>query len=139
MSKELKNLLSSQDKMVDKVRSPLVKLFRTILYDHNVTPMQWDNLVNRYLRSHLSRTPKNARDISQDKNNLNRAIAKETMSWNHFLKSIMILGPVSIRINIQLGWRNGKTTEHAVDINNPLAELDNIESSSGSKEADQEI
>jgi len=127
MSKEFKRLLETEDKKINSSRNALSKLFRDILAYHDVRPMKWDALVTRYFRSPFSRTPKNAKDIGQDKNNLNRALAKDALTWNNFFKALMILSPKTIEITITMEWPNRNVrSEHKVLIPNPVAELDNI-------------
>lgn len=127
MSKELKRLLDSPDKKVKEAENALANLFRKIVGDHHISTLKWDFLVTRYLRSSLSRTAKNAKDIGQDKNNLNRALAKNAITYNNFIKALMIMGPSTIKITITMDWKNNKTTVNEVEIVNPVAELDNTE------------
>lgn len=127
MSKELRKLLDTPDKRVKEAKNALANLFRRISADLGVGSIKWDQKVMRYLNSPLSRTPKNAKDIGQDKNNLNRALAKDQLTYNNFIKFLMILGPKRIKITISMEWKNEETTVHEVAIDNVMAELDNDE------------
>lgn len=124
MSRELKTLLEDKDKKIPEAKTALSKLWRQILRDHNVGVARWNQLVQEFFRSKYSRTAKNTKDIGQDRNNLSRAIAKDDVSWYNFMRALMILRPVTIKIDITLTWRNKKSTVHTVDIRNPVAELD---------------
>lgn len=124
MSRELKTLLEDKDKKIPEAKTALSKLWRQILRDHNVGVARWNQLVQEFFRSKYSRTAKNTKDIGQDRNNLSRAIAKDDVSWYNFMRALMILRPVTIKIDITLTWRNKKSTVHTVEIRNPVAELD---------------
>lgn len=124
MSRELKTLLEDKDKKIPEAKTALSKLWRQILRDHNVGVARWNQLVQEFFRSKYSRTAKNTKDIGQDRNNLSRAIAKDDVSWYNFMRALMILRPVTIKIDITLTWRNNKATVHTVEIRNPVAELD---------------
>lgn len=124
MSRELKTLLEDKDKKIPEAKTALSKLWRQILRDHNVGVARWNQLVQEFFRSKYSRTAKNTKDIGQDRNNLSRAIAKDDVSWYNFMRALMILRPVTIKIDITLTWRNKKATVHTVEIRNPVAELD---------------
>lgn len=124
MSKELKQLLDAPDKRIRQATNALANLRSRICADLGIGSIVWDRKIMRYLNSPLSRTPKNAKDIGQDKNNFNRALAKESLTYNNFIKFLMILGPKKIRITISMEWKNEQVTTHEVDITNMLAELD---------------
>lgn len=131
MNKMLSRIFDTADKRVKETNHLLARLYRQILQDLNVTPLEWDKLINRYYRSPYSKVKKNARDIASDKNNFNRAMAKDKVSWNNFFKAICILSPEWIRIEVTFGWRNGKSTSHSVETKNPIGMHDEQGDSEG--------
>jgi hypothetical protein len=123
MNKDLTRIFDSGDKRVGETNHLLASLYRKIIMDLNLRIREWDSALNRYYKSPMSRVRRNARDIASDKNNFNRAIAKDKISWNNFFKAICIMGPEWIGIEITLRWKNGKTTSHSVGTSNPMASL----------------
>ena len=123
MNKNLSRILDSADKRAGETNNLLARLLRQIMADLAITPIEWNKLINRYYHSRYSRARKNARDIASDKNNFNRAIAKEQVSWRNLFKAICIFGPKSIKLTIEFEWSNGKGTTHSVKTTNPMADL----------------
>ncbi len=134
MNKDLSRILVSADKRAGETNHLLARLLRQVMADLAISPIEWNELINRYYRSRYSRTRKNARDIASDKNNFNRAIAKEQVSWRNLFKAICIFGPKSIKLTIEFEWSNGKSTTHHVKTSNPMADL--VENTEKSEEGD---
>lgn len=126
MSRDLNKLLHAPDKKFKEASNLLSRLFRQILMDLDVTPSRWHYWVTRYFHSPLSKTAKNARDIGQDRNNFNRALAKDRITWNNFFKALQITGPEWIRVDITMGWKDGTKTTHSVETRNQLASLGDL-------------
>ena len=126
MSKELNDVFKARDKLIREAENEPAKLFRLIACELDVGVMKWNQLVTRYFKSRFSSTPKNPKEIGQDRNNFNRALARPRVTWNNFIKALMILGPQKIEINIKLHWKRNRITTHTVIVDNPLTELDDV-------------
>ncbi len=124
MSKNMNKLLTDPKKEVNKSANVLDVLLRTILTDLCVGIEQWKRLTDQYYKSRLVRTPRNAKDLSSDRNNFNRAIAKGAVTWNNFIRAVRILGAQRIDVSITLHWRNKKKTVHVLKVSNPVADID---------------
>lgn len=70
---------------------------------------QWNHRVTRYLRSPWSPVAKNHKDISQTRNNLNRALAKRSVTWKNFMEVLRITGAKKIVFKIELTDNLGRT------------------------------
>lgn len=124
MNKKLGRIFDAADRRVNETNHMLARLYRSILAKTQITVQEWDRLINRYYRSPYSKVRKNARDISSDKNNFNRAIAADKISWNNFFKAICIMGPVWIRIDVTMRFSNGEESTHTVETKNPIGLYD---------------
>lgn len=102
MSREQKRLMEDPDKLLREARSPLTALFRQVLVHQRVDAVNWNRRLTTYLNSHHSACPKNAKDIGQERNNFNRAIAKTEITFRTFHKAIHILGPVKYSMTLTL-------------------------------------
>lgn len=129
MSKEQREMMDSKDKLVDETRHPLTILFRKVLAipELRINSSTWNRLLTRFLQSPWSRVPKNAKDIGQERNNFNRAIAKSEITFRTFQKAIQILGPTRYSMSIRLEMRGGKVFEVSTGMCvNPYAEMDKL-------------
>lgn len=137
MSKEQRRMMADKKKLVHESANPLTKLFRKVLEERNIGSIQWNNALTKFLDGPMSRVPKNAKDIGQERNNFNRAIARTSMTWKTFQKAIQIMGCVRYRITIDMEWRSGeRTTVDSGFVRNPLAEMDKLSNTKTVEELD---
>lgn len=127
MSKEQKRLMEDPGKLVNESRSPLTSLWRLLLVERNVESAEWNRRLTRLLWSHLTNCPKNAKDVGQERNNFNRAIAKEQVTFRTFQKGVQTLGPAKYSMSITLQYPDGTITK--VDtpwFKNPWVAMDKL-------------
>lgn len=125
MAKEQIRMMSARDKLVGEARNPLTKLFRLLLSELQVSPESWNNRLTLFLNSRLSRVRKTAKDIGQERNNFNRAIAKNEITWKTFQKAVMIMGPAKYCMDIRLILRDGREVKVSTGfLENEFAKLD---------------
>lgn len=129
MSREQREMMEDEDKLMDRSGSPLTYLFRQVLRELGISVTFWNNRLTRYLKSPLSRCPKNSKDIGQERNNFNRAVAKNEITFKTFLKALHILGPVKYSMSITLVLKNDeKVTIETPMFKNPYAIMDSLTS-----------
>lgn len=115
MSNYRKDMMELDDLAISKAKGVLSRLFRIILYQNNVRSTQWEMLMDRLLSDPRNPIPKNAKDRSSQKGNLNKALRGDKMTWKTFERGLRFLGIRSIRFIIEPTWANGRTTRHYVD------------------------
>ncbi|MNP88983.1 hypothetical protein D3C85_13770 [compost metagenome] len=131
MSKEQRDMMDSEDKRVDAAKSPLTHLFRMVLAikELKVSSSNWNTRLTRFLHSPWSRVPKNSKDIGQERNNFNRAIARSQITFRTFQKAIQILGPVRYSMSISMEMRDGRVLKVETPMFlNPYADIDKLKS-----------
>lgn len=127
MSKEQVRMMNDDDKLIKEAGNPLTNLFRRVLKEMRVETQSWNRRLTTFLQSPLSRVPKNAKDIGQERNNFNRAIAKRHITFKTFQKAIQILGPLKYSMSITMIMRDGKeVTVSTGMINNPYSQIDSL-------------
>lgn len=127
MSKEQVRMMNDGDKLIKEAGNPLTNLFRRVLKEMRVETQSWNRRLTTFLQSPLSRVPKNAKDIGQERNNFNRAIAKRHITFKTFQKAIQILGPLKYSMSITMVMRDGKeVTVSTGMINNPYSQIDSL-------------
>lgn len=127
MSKEQVRMMNDGDKLIKEAGNPLTNLFRRVLKEMRVETQAWNRRLTTFLQSPLSRVPKNAKDIGQERNNFNRAIAKKYITFKTFQKAIQILGPLKYSMSITMVMRDGKeVTVSTGMINNPYSQIDSL-------------
>lgn len=118
-SEDLDEMLNSPNKGVDKATGVLARLFRQILIDANISTMAWATLMERYLEDPRNRVPKNGKDRSSARGNLNKELRRPTMTWKVFRKGIQFLNIVHVRFEVHATWANRKKTVTGINI--PIA------------------
>lgn len=120
-------MMDAEDKLVGEADSPLTKLFRKVLIALHVETQPWNKRLTMFLKSGLSRIAKNAKDIGQERNNFNRAVAKRQITFKTFQKAIQILGPEKYSMSITLVMRDGRViTVDTGMLTNYFAKLDSL-------------
>lgn len=134
MSKEQRRMMDDKEKLLKEAANPLTYLFRKVLLELGVEAKPWNRRLTAFLSSPLSRVPKNAKDIGQERNNFNRAIAKREITFKTFQKAIQILGPQRYSMSITLLMRDGREVTIATDMfKNPYAAIDDLSSALSNK------
>jgi hypothetical protein len=129
MSKEQRRMMDDENKLLREAANPLTHLFRKILRELGIEAKPWNRRLTAFLSSPLSRVPKNAKDIGQERNNFNRAIAKKQITFKTFQKAVQILGPVRYSMSITMVMRDGREVTVNTDMfKNPYAAIDNLSS-----------
>jgi hypothetical protein len=118
MHDESHDLLNDPNKGVETAEGVLARLFRQILFDLNVRPIRWAAMMARYLDDPRNGIPKNSRDRSSARGNLNKELRRPKMTWKVFRKALMFLGPLRVRFIVELDWKDRDTTVHMVQLNN---------------------
>jgi hypothetical protein len=109
-------LLSAPDKGISQTHGPngiLARLFRTILYDEDITPFRYMDLMDAFIREGQSGVPVNRVDLTSWRGNLTKELGKEQMSWKVFCKALRFLQIIKIEFQITAYWKKGKVTKHA--------------------------
>lgn len=137
MSKEQRKMMDDQRKLVHESANPVTLLFRLILEDIDLGSISWNRKLTTFLNSHFSRTPKNPKDIGQERNNFNRAISRPAMTWKTFQKAIQIMGPLRYSITIDMEWPTGVKTKVSTGmLSNPLADMGKLSNQKSAADKD---
>lgn len=130
-------LTSSSGKAVEPVRGiggVLAGLWRNILIDLPVKPMQFEVFLNDFVEHAKRSVPESRVSKHFTRGNLRREFSKPTMTFKVFIKAMRFLKIKHITINVELKHSNGKRTIHqtAVDLGN--TSLDDMMESETSQE-----
>lgn len=116
MSKDLDRMLGSPNKGVREATGVLAKLYRQILADLDITPMKFNQLMEKYLQDPKNKIPPDSKNRSSERGNLIKEMRRSDMTWKVFLKCIRFLSPVEMRFEVHLKWGDKKTTIHGVNM-----------------------
>jgi len=95
-------LLRSPDYGVTKATTPLARLLRTILRDLNVTDMEWERLVGKYLDDIMTTGEPIVSTRSTLKGNICKELSRPEMDWKVFCKSLCIINCDRVSMEIEL-------------------------------------
>lgn len=126
----LAKILRSPDKLTREAESVLARLYRQILADIRMDTGRWNRLMQRMLDNPRNRFPKRGGGRSSAKGNLNKLLSAKTMSIRTFEKGIILLTPLSFRLECHITWKDKSTTVHSVSVKvpqNPLLDMDEDE------------
>lgn len=107
-------LLKQDDYGRGRVKDALAGLFRTILANLEVSCMEWERGVNRYLNSVLTDQVQTGSSRSTLKGNITKEFSKDEIAWKVFCKTFMVLGIDRVVFEIELS-RFNTITLHAYD------------------------
>lgn len=114
MAEYRKDLLELDDRGVSRARGVLSRLFRVILCQVKLSGPQWEMLMDRMLNDPRNPMPKNSKDRSSQKGNLNKALKGDRMTWKTFEKALRFLAIQKVKFIVEPTWANGRTTHHWV-------------------------
>jgi len=136
-----RELLLDPEKKRSEAENELAYLFRDIMLAHGVNPSEWDRRLDMYYRRLYtnSRGEVDLIKVNQEKSNLVRALAKDTLPWKRFNTSLQLMGPESYTIIIELTYRDGRTHTHKVKIRNRLAEMLALQQAIEAHDEDEEL
>lgn len=84
-----------------RVKDALAGLFRTVLADLEVTPMEWERRVNKYLDV-VEKENQSGSSRSTLKGNITKELSKDEIAWKVFCKTFMVLGMDRVVFEIEL-------------------------------------
>lgn len=120
-----KDLMRDKEKKLSETEHLLARLFRKILAERGILSSEMDQLIDRYYRKiHTNRHGDvDILKVNQDKSNLTRALAKDTLPWRRFETVIQILGPSKYFLTLKMEGADGTVYEHTVGTKNRYASL----------------
>ena len=104
MSNKLYDLLDEPNKLITKASNPVAYIFRSILFHLNISQEIWDKKMKAYLNSPRSVAFGDPKKQVSERNNINRALASDIVTWDSFSKAIRILNPINYNIQLDLVW-----------------------------------
>lgn len=114
-SDKIKDILSPDG--ARKAEGELSYLARIILRDVGMTNYIWESKLQEYMERNKKRVPKNKKDRSYYRGNLNTQFTNPKMTWRVFLEFLRFLNPIKIKITVSMTWGGShKTTVHSVNI-----------------------
>lgn len=109
-------ILNEPDRGLSKARSPLARLFRKVLDEMRITPLQWKAMMANYLENPKNREGDTGSDINSVRGNLNKELKKPWMTMKVFMKAVRFLAPKSARLELHMTWHDNRTTIHGVPL-----------------------
>jgi hypothetical protein len=99
-----------------RAKNELAYLFRLIAYEIGLHGGLWENNLRKYLDRTEHGVPKNNKDRSYARGNLNTQLMDDKMTWNVFMQGLKFLGATKIKFKVELTWPSGRTTTHSMNV-----------------------
>lgn len=110
MSKDVQRLLSLSDKGTSESENALAEIFRKFLWEKDVSLETFNRDLDRWLDDPKNRIINHSGVRSNDRGNFVKAIAKNRLSWEMFVKAMTLLNPVKFTISVTCDWGRGKSS-----------------------------
>jgi hypothetical protein len=115
----LARVLTSPDKGIGRTygaNGVLSRLFRQILFDLNIAPIRFGQLMQEYLLDPSNGVPPNKKDQTSMRGNLTKEFSREQMTWKVFCKALRFLQFLRVELVLRCHHRNGTISEHKTDV-----------------------
>lgn len=112
--KKLNRIISPEG--LREAQSELAFFARKILGDIKMTGPRWEYYLQTYLEKSAKHVPKNPKDRSYARGNLNTQFMSNNMTWRTFIEFLMFLSPRKIRFTLELEWPNRTVTKHSMNV-----------------------
>ncbi len=112
-------LLAAPDKGISRTHGPngiLARLFRTILYDEDITPFKYIELMDTFIRENQSGVPKNRVDLTSWRGNLTKELSHDRISWKVFCKALRFLRAMRVEFKVTIFWHDGHVSSHVAPV-----------------------
>ena len=122
--KNMRNVIHSGVSSIYGTTHVLARLWRTLIFESQVTADQWDRLITDWTAKQANKG--SDKDHTSRKGNITKQLAKRTISWNAWMIGLSILKYEKIEINIKV-FKKSKVRELnlSVDIENEVSTNDN--------------
>lgn len=105
MAEEIHEILSLDDRGISSASDAPSKLFRSILFDLQINRVTWDRLMRDFLTNPRSGVDNTPTKRSSERSNLNRALARERVTWKMFRKALQVMNPKVVSYELELAWQ----------------------------------
>lgn len=129
-------LLTAPDKGISQTHGPngiLARLLRTILYDENITPFKYMDLMDSFSKETQSGVPMNRVDLTSWRGNITKELSNDRISWKVFCKALRFLRILKVEFTVRAHWFDGHLSTHSTYV-----ELESKESMKSLMQTDAE-
>lgn len=112
--KKLSRIISPEG--LKEARTELAFFARKIMGDIGMTGPRWEYYLQLSLEKSAKRIPKNTKDRSYARGNLNTQFMGSNMTWRTFVEFLMFLRPRKLRLTLEVEWPNRVITTHSMRI-----------------------
>ncbi len=103
--------------------SILASLLRQIYHETGINLTKFDILVSRYVDKFTTNT--GSRVLSSERGNVKKELLQEAISWNVFIKGLVLLNPIKVKLTLEVTHRNGVITKHEKPFELSYEDLEN--------------
>lgn len=90
--------------------SVLASLLRQIFLELNINLIKFDILISKYVERFTANT--SPRILSSERGNVKKELLQEAISWNVFIKGLVLLNISRVKVNLEFTHKKGSITRH---------------------------
>jgi hypothetical protein len=94
MADKIRKIVSPEG--IKEAKNELAHLFRMICWELGIGPNEWEYKLRKYLELTEASIPRNAKDRSYARGNLNAQLMDKKMTWTTFMRGLKFLGVTKI-------------------------------------------
>lgn len=129
-------LLTAPDKGISQTSGTngiLARLLRTIMFDEEITPFKYLELMDTFTKESKSGVPKNRVDLTSWRGNITKELSNDRISWKVFCKGLRFLRILRVEFTVKAYWHDGHVSKHSTYV-----ELESKESLKALLQTDEE-
>lgn len=92
LANDLAKLVNKPNKGVKDSRNVLAKLYRQLMWDREITPLELERIINEYEERAKSNTKDSPMELSRKRSARIRAVAQDQITWSVFRRGLELLG-----------------------------------------------
>lgn len=108
LANDLAKLVDKPNKGVKDSRNVLAKLYRQLMWDREITPLELERIINEYEERAKKNTKDSPMELSRKRSARIRAVAQDRITWSVFRRGLELLGVQKYTLVLAIESKDGR-------------------------------
>lgn len=108
LANDLAKLVDKPNKGVKDSRNVLAKLYRQLMWDREITPLELERIINEYEERAKKNTKDSPMELSRKRSARIRAVAQDRITWSVFRRGLELLGVQRYTLVLAIESKDGR-------------------------------